>query len=43
MPFGLRNEPETFQRTVEVILSSVKYKFAFVYLGDIVFIAKSSK
>ena len=36
MPFGLKNAPATFQRAIDVILSSVKWQFALVYLDDIV-------
>lgn len=36
MPFGLRNAPETLQRAIGVILSSVKWKTELVYLNDIV-------
>lgn len=36
MPHGLRNVPETFQGTMNVILSTVKWQSALVYLGDIV-------
>lgn len=36
MPFGLRNALGTFQRTLDVILSSIKWQFALVYLDYIV-------
>ena len=36
MPFGLRNAPETVQRSMYIVLSSVKWQFALVYLDDIV-------
>jgi len=35
MPFGLKNAPATFQRVMDVILSSVRWQFALVYLDDI--------
>ena len=35
MPFGLRNAPATFQRPIDIVLSSVKWQFALVYLDDI--------
>lgn len=35
MSFGLRNAPGTFLRTINVILSNFKWKFALVYLDDI--------
>lgn len=34
MHFGLRNSPITFQRTIDMILSPVKWQFALVYLND---------
>ena len=36
MPFGLKNAPATFQRAMDVILASVNWKYALVYLDDIV-------
>ena len=36
MPFGLKNAPGTFQRAAEVILAGVKWKFAMVYLDNII-------
>lgn len=41
MPFGLRNAPGTFQRTMDVILSTVKWQFALVYLDDIVVFSRT--
>ena len=41
MPFGLRNAPAAVQRTMDVILASVKWKTALVYLDDIVVFSKS--
>lgn len=35
IPFGLKNAPETFQRVVDVIFSTVRWKFVLVYLDDI--------
>lgn len=35
MPFGLRGASRTFQRIMNVILSVVKWRFAIVYLDDI--------
>jgi Reverse transcriptase (RNA-dependent DNA polymerase) len=36
MPFGLRNSPATFQRTVEIVLSGLKWKTCLVYLEYII-------
>ena len=36
MPFGLRNAPATFQRTVDIVLSGLKWKTCLVYLDDII-------
>jgi hypothetical protein len=41
MPFGLRNAPVTFQRVLGLILSGVRYDFAFVYLDDIIVFSSS--
>lgn len=41
MPFELRNAPDTFQRTMGVILSTLLWKCAIIYLDDIVIFSKS--
>lgn len=41
MPFGLKNAPSTFQRTMDHILREYLYKFCFVYMDDIVIFSKS--
>ena len=41
MPFGLRNAPASFQRAIDIILSSVRFKSVMVYLDDIVIFSKT--
>lgn len=41
MPFGLKNAPRTFQRVIDVILYQVKWKYALVYLDDVIVFNKS--
>ena len=36
MPFGLMSAPATFQRAIDVIISTVRFKCALTYLDDIV-------
>lgn len=38
-PFGLKNAPDTIQRGMEVLLTTVRSQFAFVYLNFIVLYA----
>lgn len=35
MTFGLKNAPGTFKMAMEVILASIKRKFALFYLDDV--------
>lgn len=41
MPFGKNNAPSTFQRVVDVILATVKWKFSLVYLYDVLVFSSS--
>jgi Reverse transcriptase (RNA-dependent DNA polymerase) len=41
LPFGLRNAPGFFQRTVDIILAGVKLKTCLVYLDDIIVFSSS--
>lgn len=42
MPFGLNNSPATVQTAMDVILVSVQWQLASVYLNDTVVFSKSS-
>ena len=35
MPFGVRKAPSTFQRSIDVIFSGVRWKICLVYLEDV--------
>lgn len=41
MPFGLKNVQGTFQRAIDVIMSTEKFQYALIYLDDIVVFSKS--
>jgi transposase InsO family protein len=41
MPFGLCNAPATFQRALDMLLAKVKWKFALVYLDDVIIYSRS--
>jgi len=43
MPFGLRNAPSTFQRVIDIILSTVKWQYALVYLDDVIIYSRSAE
>jgi Reverse transcriptase (RNA-dependent DNA polymerase) len=41
--FGLRDAPATFQRTVDIVLSGLRWKTCIVYLDDIIVFSNSSE
>lgn len=41
MPFGLKNAPGTFERVVDIFLSTVRWKYALVYLDDTIVFSTS--
>lgn len=41
IPFALKNDPATFQRATGVILASLRWQLALVYVEDIVLFSKS--
>ena len=43
MPFGLRNAPATFQRTLDIMLSDVRWKTCLVYIDDVVIFSKTEE
>lgn len=43
MYFGLENDPATLQRAMDVVLATVKWQYAFVYIGDVFIYLKTSK
>lgn len=43
MPFGLKNELAIFQRAVNIILSMCKWKYALVYLEDVIVYSKNRR
>ena len=40
LPFGLRNAPATFQRAMNIIFSLVRWKYALVYLDEIIIFSR---
>lgn len=43
MPFGLKNKPTTFQNLIDVILASVKWQHAIVYIDDTTVFSNTKK
>lgn len=43
MSFGFNKAPGTFQRVMDVVLSTVQWQFALVYLDDVMILSKSLK
>lgn len=43
MPYGLRNTPGTFQRSMDVILVAVQFQFGLMYIDDNAIFFKSSQ
>lgn len=41
MPFDFRNAPGTLQRTMEVMMFSVKWQHVLVYVDDVVVLSKT--
>jgi hypothetical protein len=41
IPFGLRNAPASFRRTVHIVLSGLNWKSCLVYLDDIIIYSKT--
>ena len=40
MPFGLRNAPATFRRTLYIILSGVRWQTCLIYIDDVIVFSK---
>lgn len=43
MFFGLRNGLATFQRAMNVVLATVKWQYALLYINDIIEFSKTPK
>lgn len=43
MPFGLKNAPATFQRTLDIIQSDIRWKICLVYLDDVIVFSRTER
>ena len=43
MPFGSRNAPSTFQRTLDIVLSGVRWQSCLIYLGDVIVFSRTTE
>jgi len=43
MPLGLTNAPATFQRVLDIILSSLKWQICLVYLEDVIIFSANAE
>jgi len=43
MPFGLTNAPAIFQRTLDIILSGLKWQICLVYLDDVIIFSANAE
>lgn len=43
MPFGLRNAPSTFQRTMDMVLAGAKWNHCLVYIDDILIFSETAE
>jgi len=43
MPFGLTNAPATFQRSLHIMLSGVKWQSCLIYLDDVIVYSKTEE
>ena len=41
MPFGLCNAPSTFQRAMDILLTGLNWKFALIYIDDILVFSRN--